>query len=294
MLDAPQSPGDHAREIGQSSTATAPHELGGALLHTVTSRVTNPPLELVTTDEAFQPNPTTVRFARCVRIDPGDVVFDIGTGIGPLALMAGRAGAKRVIGVDPVQIHCQLAQLNATRCELNQTVRFYRGCFFEPFEREAELAGLKANVVIGDVSGIADAVAHALGWYSSKVPTGGYDGTEVIRDFLRQVPRYLVKGGRVYFPIACDLSDGPRVVEEAKRLFAQVDNALKRPYVEFPLAVEDVQTIHDAYAGKLPPFIQIQHGKRPFWRGQILVASQPRDHTETPTQQTQEAQEDQE
>ena len=45
----------------------------------IESRVTDPPLQLHISEKAFHPNPVTVRFARSVQIEPGDVVFDIGT-----------------------------------------------------------------------------------------------------------------------------------------------------------------------------------------------------------------------
>lgn len=250
--------------------------LRGRQLRTIHSRVTNPPLELVTVADAFEPNPTTVRFARCVHIEPGDLVFDIGTGIGPLALMAARAGARQVIGVDPVELHCELATLNAVRHGLEETVQFRCGRFFEPLEDLRGRMPGKANVIIGDVSGIADGVARALGWYSTIVPAGGEDGTEVIRAFLEKAADYLAEDGRVYFPIACDLSDGQRILNLARRLFESVENALPRPYVDFPLSECQIQAIYDAYAGHLPSFINIQEGTRPHWRGQILVASRPK------------------
>lgn len=243
---------------------------------TITSRVTDPPLELDVNDEAFQPNPTTVRFARAVKVEPGDVVFDIGTGIGPLAIMAAQAGASQVIAVDPVRVHCELAKRNATKYGLDDVVRVEQGGFFEPFNREPELHGLRAQVIIGDVSGIADAAGRALGWYPDDVPAGGFDGTEVLLEFLRQAPPYLAPGGRLYFPIAVDLSDGEKILEEARALFKNVDNALAKPYVEFPLTPEHEQALIDAYGGQLPKFIQIQRTRRLHWRGQILVATEPR------------------
>lgn len=251
-------------------------ESADVAFHTITSRVTNPPLELTVNDQAFQPNPTTVRFSRAVTVRPGELVFDIGTGVGPLALMAAKAGARQVIGVDPVPLHVQLAKRNVAKYGLEEIVQIYQGGFFEPFDREPALQGLRADVIIGDVSGIADAVARALGWYSDIVPTGGHDGTDVILDFLKQVPSYLAPGGRVYFPIAVDLSDGEKILDAVHWIFGYAENALSKPYVEFPLTPEQVRTIHDAYNGELPPFIRVQEGARPYWRGQIWVARLPR------------------
>ena len=114
-----------------------------------------------------------MRFSRSVEIEPGSLVFDIGTGVGPLAIMAALAGADRVIAVDPVPLHCELARRNAVKYEVADRVTVYQGSYFEPFELEDDLRGLRANVIIADVSGIPTRIAHALGWYPADVPTGG-------------------------------------------------------------------------------------------------------------------------
>ena len=130
---------------------------------TICCRITDPPLELYTTDKAFRPNPTTVRFGRAVRVKPGDLVFDIGTGTGPLAIKAAMDGASHVYAVDPVELHCALARRNVAKYKLESKVTVLKGRFFEPFDADPRLRSLRADVIIGDVSGIADAVSHALG-----------------------------------------------------------------------------------------------------------------------------------
>ena len=247
-----------------------------AATNTITVRVSEPPLELYTTETAFRPNPTTVRFSRAVKITTGDVVFDIGTGIGPLAIMAAHMGASRVYAVDPVPMHCDMARQNVAKYNLQNTVEVFQGSLFEPFEREPQLRGLKADVIIGDVSGIADPVARSLGWYSDDVPTGGADGTEVIQKLLRSAGKYLKPDGSLYFPIALDLSDSQKILAVARHCFARVENALDKEFVVFPLSEQETNAIERAYNGHKPDFISIQPGKRPTWRGQILRASGPR------------------
>lgn len=242
----------------------------------IETRVTNPPLELFVSDKAFRPNPTTVRFSRAVEIERGDVVFDIGTGIGPLAIMAAQAGASVVHAVDPVPLHCELARRNVEKYELANVVHVHHGRFFEPFETDQRLRELKADVIIGDVSGIAEPIAHALGWYSEVVPTGGPDGTAVIIEFLQRARVRLKPDGRIYFPVAVDLSDSRRIFEAVNELFGEVVNALPRPFVEFPISPEELRAIRAAYGNDLPGYITIQDGPRPHWRGQILKAMRPR------------------
>jgi hypothetical protein len=238
--------------------------------------VTDPPLELFTTDAAFRPNPTTVRFARTVRIDEGAVVFDMGTGIGPLSIKAAMDGAREVHGVDPVALHCELARMNVAKYNLQDRVFIHQGLFFDPFDEDPRLSALAADVIIGDVSGIAEPVARALGWYSDEVPTGGYDGTEVIIDLLSRAAKRLAPDGKIYFPIAIDLSDSERVLDAARSFFQRVDNAMERPTTQFPFTDDEVRAIDAAYSGHPPKYIQVQPGRRPHWRGQIWVASTSR------------------
>lgn len=250
----------------------------GRPLTTIRTRVTDPPLELFIAEKAFRPNPTTVRFARTVPIRDGDVVLDIGTGIGPLAITAAMGGAAQVHGVDPVEVHCELARLNVAKYGVEDRVQIHHGHFFEPFEKDPELRDIKADVIIGDVSGIAEPVARALGWYSDEVPTGGDDGTDVIIDLLQRAAGYLQPDGAIYFPIAVDLSDGRKIVEAAREMFDTVENAMDRENVMFPISEDELAAIDAAYGNARPPFINIQlrGGTRPFWRGQIWRAARPR------------------
>lgn len=248
----------------------------GLATSTIQTRVTDPPLELFVTEKSFRPNPTTVRFARCVDVQPGDLVFDIGTGVGPLAIKAAMAGASRVIAVDPVPLHCELARMNVAKYNLQDKITVLHGEFFGPIESDPALKNLKANVIIGDVSGIADAVARALGWYSDEVPTGGEDGTEVIIDFLRRAKPFMAPNGAAYFPIAVDLSDCDKINRVAHELFENVDNVIGRDSFNFPLTDDEIKAIHDAYDGNLPSYINIQTERRPNWRGQIWRATNPR------------------
>jgi methylase of polypeptide subunit release factors len=249
--------------------------IAGVSTSTIVTAVSDPPLELLITEKAFRPNPTTVRFSRTIEVAPGDVVFDIGTGIGPLAICSAMAGARRVIGVDPVAVHCELARYNVAKYGLDDVVEIHEGAYFEPFEREESLRGLRANVIVGDVSGIADPVARALGWYSDQVPTGGADGADVLVEFLRLAGGYLAEGGWVYFPVAVDLSRSDRVLETARSLFGTVVNAMKRETTQFPMTEDEVEAVDAAYAGDCPEFINIQEGRRRFWRGQIWKAADP-------------------
>ena len=123
---------------------------------------------------------------------------------------------------------------------------------------------------------IATPVALALGWYSPDVPTGGPDGAEVLVRFLNQAGGYLAEGGSVFFPVAVDLSRGERILEAARARFRTVVNAMRRETIHFPMTDEEVRAVKSAYHGDQPDFINIQPGRRHFWRGQIWRSADPR------------------
>ena len=77
----------------------------------------------------------------------------------------------------------------------------YNGSLLEPIP-----PGTLADVLIADVSGIAEIPARILGWYPSSIPSGGTDGTDTTIQVLDQAVTYLAEGGRLYFPVAVGLA----------------------------------------------------------------------------------------
>lgn len=226
----------------------------------------------VAPEDFFIPNATTVRFSRAIPDVNGKVVFDIGTGVCPLGIWAGLEEAKEVHCVDPLDGHIALAQHNVKSYGLENVVHLYKGRFFSPLEGK----GIKADIIIGDVSGIADIASKALGWYPPSVPTGGYDGTENLVTLLEQAGDFLADGGVLYFPTALDLSDYAKIMEAAERCFESVVPSFDR-HVRFMLTGEQLRKLREGYNGDLPHFITPQKNRqRYFWRGQIYAASNPK------------------
>jgi len=54
-------------------------------------------------DELFIPNATTRLFTKVIQIHSGDTVFDIGSGVGPLAVWAALEPSKSVHAVEVVE-----------------------------------------------------------------------------------------------------------------------------------------------------------------------------------------------
>ena len=90
--------------------------------------------------------------------------------------------------------------------------------------------GLSADVIIADVSGIADDAARASGWYPPRIPTGGHDGADNIVKVLETAGRRLKD--RLYFAIAVGLSNKERILDTASSNFGTLE---KKAEKKFPL-----------------------------------------------------------
>ncbi len=181
------------------------------------------PLTLVLAPGVFTPTHTTVVMADALEINPGDVVLDVGCGSGVLGLVTARLGAARLIGCDVSAAAVATAAENARRLGLSDTSEFRQGHLFDP------VAEVEADVVIGDVSGVPDAVAEVMPWSS-----GGPTGAELPSEMLETLGDRLRKGGRLYLPTGTMQAE-ERLLEAARKVFGD-ENLHPLAVREFPLA----------------------------------------------------------
>ena len=181
------------------------------------------PLTLMLRPDVFTPTHTTVMMAEALEIDPGDVVLDVGCGSGVLGIVAARLGAARVVGCDVSAAAVDVSAENARRLGWSDGMEFRPGHLFAP------VADVEADVVIGDVSGVPDAVAEVMPWAS-----GGPTGAELPIEMLETVGPRLRSGGRLYLPTGTMQAEA-RLLDAARRLFGD-DNLHPLAVREFPLA----------------------------------------------------------
>lgn len=169
-------------------------------------------LELETSPTVFYPTSTSNLIAKVLEIPPKATVLDVGCGVGVLAIYAALQGKGQVYAVDIMEEACRYARLNAEKNGVADRVHVFQGDLFEP------LPSQKYDIIIDDVSGIADEVARLSAWFPEPVPTGGHDGTDHVIGMLRQVKGYLAPKGVLYLPIA-SLSNAPRILDAARDVF---------------------------------------------------------------------------
>jgi precorrin-6B methylase 2 len=180
------------------------------------------PLTLVLPPGVFTPTHTTLVMADALEINPADVVLDAGCGSGVLGFVAARLGAARVIGCDVSAAAVDNAGENARRLGLSDRCEYHQGHLFEP------VADVEADVVIGDVSGIPDAIAEVTPWTS-----GGPTGAELPSEMLETLGERLKIGGRLYLPTGTMQAEA-RLLEMARKIFGD-DNMHQLAVREFPL-----------------------------------------------------------
>jgi SAM-dependent methyltransferase len=216
----------------------------------------------------FHPTHTSRTLAEALEIEPGDTVIDVGCGSGVLSFVAARLGAGRVIGSDLSAAAVEVARGNSERLGLQDRVEFRVGNLLDP------VRGVKADVIIGDVSGIPDEIGRLAGWFPDG-NAGGPTGAELPAAMLESIweNECLGPGGRLYLPTGTIQAES-RILEVARRIFGQANlqSLLSR---EFPLP--DVVARSKAVAEMMREGILDlrERGSRLLWRLQIWRCQMP-------------------
>lgn len=179
------------------------------------------PFDLNVGRHTFRPSTITTLLADAMRVEPGDVVIDVGSGSGILAILAAKLGAGRVIAVDSSQDVQEVGIANATEQGVADKIEFFRGDLFESVPN-----GIQADLIIGDVSGIPDELAAESGWFPSKVG-GGPRGSELPIRMLEEARKWLRPGGRLLLPTG-SLQDEAAILSAAKSAYGQLRELASR------------------------------------------------------------------
>jgi SAM-dependent methyltransferase len=184
------------------------------------------PVRLKTAAGTFLPNITTKLLGGSVDIEEGDTVLDLGCGIGPLAILAAKRGARHVVATDIMPEACRLTEFNARLNGVGDRVRVVESNLFEG------IGDRKFDVIIDDVSGVAEKVARISPWFDGDIPTGGDDGTEQTIDMLTASRSHLREGGTLYFPVL-SLSDAGKIRRWAMQTYGKSVKLVAEKWVPF-------------------------------------------------------------
>lgn len=190
----------------------------------------NKKYELVAGDGVFIPTATTKLLLDAVLDDvkAPSSILDLGCGTGIVGLVLSERGL--VNG----QLHASDLSKNAIKAVMQNfsnykyTVDVREGSTFDPW------VGNKYNVIIDDISGIAEKIAKKSNWFNGIPCASGDDGALLTQEVLANAPKYLTEGGRLYFPVI-SLSKVDKIIQCARKEFASVE-LIKR--LEWPMPAE--------------------------------------------------------
>lgn len=223
------------------------------------------PFTIMLTDGVFEPTHTSREVAEGLSINPGETVIDVGCGSGVLSFVAARLGAGKVYGTDVNPEGVEFARWNAYRLGLGDVVDVREGSLFDP------LVGVKADVVIGDVSGVPDDIAAVSGWFPGGF-SGGPTGSEVPVAMLQAAEAHLVPGGRLYLPTG-SIQDENAVLAAARKIFDDRMQQLRERLLPLPTKIGEsavVRALMDSGVVRL-----IRRGSRLLWRLRVWECTLP-------------------
>jgi release factor glutamine methyltransferase len=190
----------------------------------------------------FAPNLTTRLIAEHMHIPPGARVLDLGCGVGPLAILAAQRGAAEVVAVDVMPEACACARENARLNGVADKVDIRAGHLFEPVQGE------QFDVIIDDVSGMAESVSRISPWYPETIPSGGPDGTGPTIAMLERVREFLREQGQLYFPVL-SLANSHKILHTARERFNDQMESVTQKWIpfceEFRARMADMEALRD-------------------------------------------------
>jgi release factor glutamine methyltransferase len=217
------------------------------------------PFDIILAPDVFAPTYTSREVAAGLVVHPGETVIDVGSGSGVLSFVAARLGAARVFGTDINARAVELARRSAGLLGLGNAIEFRQGSLFEP------LQGIRADVVIGDVSGIPDAIAAASDWFPGGF-SGGPTGAEVPVAMLERARDHLAPGGRLYLPTG-SIQDEQTVLRAARRIFGERIRQLRQRMLPLPAKISETAMVRRLMDSGVVRFIR--RGSRLLWELRI-------------------------
>jgi len=210
-------------------------------------------------EDTFAPTTISTLVAEAMDVGEGDVVIDVGTGTGVLAIIAAKLGASRVFAIDNSPGVRDVGRANAEVHGVADKIEFLHGDLFEPIDEHVE-----ADVIIGDVSGVPDALAEVSGWFPSGIG-GGPRGSELPIRMLREAVRRLRPGGRVFLPTG-SLQDENAILETARSIYGKVAKFAER-MIPLPSVLAESETLRALMSDGIVHLVP--KGSRFLWESRV-------------------------
>lgn len=175
--------------------------------------------------------------ASLIKVRPGETAIDLGCGSGLFSILMAKMDARRVYALDLLPEACDLTRLNAKKNNLSDRIDCRQGFLFQ------SLGEITADIIVNDVSGVAEEIARSSGWFPETIPTGGLDGADMVVEMFSTVRKHLNPDGRLLFPVL-SLSNEKRILDAAQAAFREIRLVAKRSLPLPPATVVKDSVFH--------------------------------------------------
>jgi len=157
--------------------------------------------------EVYAPAEDSFLLAENLTVKAGDLVLDVGTGCGFIAVLTAKR-ARKVVAVDVNPFAVQCTRQNASLNNVADKIEVRQGDLFGPIKQKERF-----DVILFNAPYLPSEEWEEQD-LASKAWAGGSIGRKVIDRFIREAPKYLKKNGRILL-VQSTLSD----VEQSLRMF---------------------------------------------------------------------------
>jgi release factor glutamine methyltransferase len=175
-------------------------------------------------EKVYEPAEDTLLLAENLKVEENEVVLDVGTGCGILAVLAAKK-AKKVVAIDvnPYAIKC--AEKNAKMNSVEEKIEFRLGDLFQPIRPDETFSLILFNAPY------LPSEPHEERSWIGKAWAGGPYGRKVIDRFIRDAPEFLTVDGRILL-VQSSLSGIDKTLEKFDKtgLKARVVTEVKFPF----------------------------------------------------------------
>ena len=161
-------------------------------------------------ENVYEPAEDTFLIAEKMKIKKNDIVLDMGTGCGILAIIAAKIAAK-IIAVDINPYAIESAKKNAEMNSIIGEIDFRKGDLFKPIKENERF-----NLILFNSPYLPSEPDKKNCWIN-KAWSGGKDGRQIIDQFIKDAPDYLLPKGRILL-VQSSLSNIQKTLETLKNL----------------------------------------------------------------------------
>jgi release factor glutamine methyltransferase len=179
--------------------------IGRRLKHEPTAYITGSQpfilLDIMVNRSVLIPRPETEllveHILRVISRQSSVTIADIGTGSGCIAVtLAKRLPLAKIIGTDISNDALKVAKSNAELLNVDARCQFIKGNLLEPLQGPVDL--IVANLPYIPSDEIKKLQPEVKDWEPKQALDGGKDGLDYIRKLLKESPKYLKPGGRLF------------------------------------------------------------------------------------------------